>query len=133
MKGLDAGADDYLIKPFRLEELQARLRALHRRREGRCDPVLKAGNITLDPATKIVTKNGEGVNLGPKEFIILQILMEKKGRVLSKSQIEDSLYGWDMEIASNTVEVHIHGLRKKLGKDCIETIKYVGYRLNDVR
>lgn len=131
VKGLDTGADDYLIKPFKLEELTARLRAIKRRSEGRADPVLEAGNITLDPAAKKVTKGGENVNLGPKEFAILQTLMERKGKVLSKAQLEDGLYGWDAEVESNTVEVHIHGLRKKLGKEAIETVKYVGYRLNE--
>lgn len=130
VKSLDCGADDYLIKPFKLEELHARLRALRRRGQGHALPLLQARNITLDPATRKVSNDGESVNLGPKEFAILHILMEKKGRVLSKSQIEESLYGWDMEIESNTVEVHIHGLRKKLGKDAIETVKYVGYRLH---
>ncbi len=129
VQGLDAGADDYLVKPFKLDELLARLRAISRRHEGRASPVLKVGGVTLDPAYKIVTKNGEPVDLGAKEFIILQELMEKKGRVLSRSQIEDSLYGWDMEIESNTVEVHIHGLRKKLGKDFIKTLRSFGYKI----
>lgn len=129
VQGLDAGADDYLIKPFKLEELKARIRALHRRREGHVQPLFKAGDIELNPATKRVTKAGNEISLGPKEFTILQLLMEKPDEVLSKQAIEDSMYGWGMEIESNTIEVHVSKLRKKLGKDLIETIKYVGYRL----
>ena len=129
VKGLDAGADDYLVKPFKLDELLARLRALRRRSEGSAIPNLVVGDIVLNPASKTVTKNGIQVDLGPKEFVILQTLMEKKGKVVSKSQIEDSLYGWDMEIESNTVEVHIHGLRKKLGRGVIKTVRSFGYKI----
>lgn len=129
VKGLDAGADDYLIKPFKLEELLARLRALRRRAGGRASPVLEINGVTLDPSAQKVIKDGETINVGPKEFAILHTLMEKKDKVLSKAQLEDSLYGWDMEIESNTIEVHIHGLRKKLGKDFIETLRHVGYRI----
>ncbi|MDA0782844.1 MAG: response regulator [Rickettsiales bacterium] len=129
VQGLDAGADDYLIKPFKLDELKARIRALHRRREGIASPLLNVGDIELNPATKRVKKDGNDVPLGPKEFAILQLLMEKPDAVLSKQAIEDSMYGWGMEIESNTIEVHVSKLRKKLGKDIIETIKYVGYRL----
>lgn len=128
VKGLDTGADDYLIKPFKLDELKARIRALHRRREGRSQPLLKAGDIELNPATKKVTLKSKDIALGPKEFAILQLLMEKPGEVLSKQAIEDSMYGWGMEIESNTIEVHVSKLRKKLGKDVIETIKNMGYR-----
>lgn len=129
VKGLDAGADDYLIKPFKLEELLARLRALRRRASGRSEPTLTIGDVTLDPARQQVTRNAQAIKVSPKEFAILHSLMEKEGQVLSKSQLEESLYGWNMEVESNTIEVHIHGLRKKLGKHFIETIRNIGYRI----
>ncbi len=128
IRGLDAGADDYLIKPFKLEELKARIRALYRRREGRTHPILKVGRIELNPASKEVSIDGTLISLGSKEFVILQLLMDKPTEVISKQEIEDNIYGWGMEIESNTIEVHVYKLRKKLGKKTIETIKYVGYR-----
>ncbi|MCC2607519.1 response regulator [Planctobacterium marinum] len=127
IKGLDTGADDYLVKPFDLDELRARVRALQRRAMGRSTPVIEVANISMDPSRLKVSKDGENIKLGPREFAILRVLMENQGRILSKSQIEDKLYGWNMEIESNTIEVHMHGLRKKLGKSLITTIRNVGY------
>lgn len=130
VKGLDGGADDYLIKPFKLDELKARLRAIRRRNTGKATPMISAGGVSLNPASHEVLKDGVNINLGPKEFSILHVLLENVGKVISKKKLEDHLYSWDNEIESNTVEVHIHGLRRKLGKDFIETIKFVGYRVN---
>jgi len=129
IKGLDTGADDYLTKPFDLDELKARVRALHRRRDGHSNVQLVVGTIKLDISSRIVTVKDKPVHLGSKEFALLQILMENPGKVFSKQLLEDSLYGWGMEVESNTIEVHISKLRKKLGKATIETIKYVGYRI----
>ncbi|MCB9072271.1 MAG: response regulator [Bdellovibrionaceae bacterium] len=129
VKGLDAGADDYLIKPFKLEELLARIRALRRRSMGQANPILQVGDVILDPVATKVKKGEDNVNLGPKEFAILHTLMEKCGKIVTKEQLEEGLYGWDMEIESNTIEVHIHGLRKKLGKEFIETLRHFGYRV----
>lgn len=129
IKGLDSGADDYLIKPFDLDELLARIRALRRRASGRGSPLFKSGDIVIEPSTHKVTLADTSVKLGPKEFAILHALMEKPGRILSKAQIEDKLYGWNMETESNTIEVHIHGLRRKLGKDAIITVRHVGYKV----
>lgn len=128
VKGLDIGADDYLTKPFKLAELKARIRALNRRRKGNVIPLLKIGTIELNPASKKVTKSGKSVTMRSKEFAILKILMERSQDVVSKRTIEDNLYGWGMEIESNTVEVYVSKLRKKLGKKAIETIKNEGYR-----
>jgi len=125
--GLDTGADDYLVKPFDLDELSARLRALLRRRAGRATPVIENGLLTLDPASHEVRLAGNEISLSAREFGILHALMEAPGVPLSRSQLEDRLYGWQEEIGSNAVEVHIHALRRKLGSDWIRNVRGVGY------
>ncbi|HWZ63412.1 MAG TPA: response regulator [Steroidobacteraceae bacterium] len=127
--GLDAGADDYLVKPFDLDELAARIRALLRRKSGRAGPKLEHLGVTLDPATHRVTRGADDVALSPREFALLELLLERPGTILSRSQIEERLYGWGEEVESNAVEVHIHGLRRKLGAQFILTVRGVGYRV----
>jgi DNA-binding response OmpR family regulator len=125
--GLDAGADDYLVKPFSLDELAARMRALLRRDVAREDNALRNGDLTLDPSTRVVTRNGQDVEVSTREFALLAALLERPGTALSKTQLEERLYGWGEEVESNTVEVHVHNLRKKLGAEAIRTIRGVGY------
>ena len=125
--GLDSGADDFVIKPFELDEVCARLRALARRNEGRAAPTVEYQGIVLDPASHQVTFNNEKVELSQKEFEILSFLMSNIGKVVSRSRLEESLYSWDSDIESNTVEVHIHYLRKKLDPALIRTVRGVGY------
>ena len=125
--GLDAGADDYLVKPFSLEELAARIRALLRRDIAREDNVLRNGELALDTAARTVTKAAAQIDLSAREFALLAALLERPGNALSKAQLEEKLYGWGEEVESNTVEVHVHNLRKKLGADAIRTIRGVGY------
>ncbi|EJN09785.1 response regulator [Herbaspirillum sp. YR522] len=125
--GLDAGADDYLIKPFDLEELSARMRALLRRQSGRADSLVQVREVVLNPATHEVSVSGQAVNLSAREFALLRAFMDRPGVILSRAQLEEKLYGWDDSIESNAVEVHIHALRKKLGSDFIKNVRGVGY------
>ncbi|MBY0341930.1 MAG: response regulator transcription factor [Rhodocyclaceae bacterium] len=127
--GLDAGADDYLVKPVDIDELAARIRALSRRSAGRAAPLLIHGELQLDPAAHTVTLSGAEMDLSAREFSLLQLLLENTGRVLTRSQLEQSLYGWRDEPDSNALEVHIHHLRKKLGTDLIRTLRGVGYTI----
>jgi two-component system, OmpR family, response regulator QseB len=129
VQGLDAGADDYLVKPFDLDELAARIRALLRRKSGRTAPAIEHRGVILNPARHSVTRDGREVALSPKEFALLRLLMERPGTILSRARIEERLYGWGEEVESNAVEVHIHGLRRKLGADYILNVRGVGYRV----
>jgi len=127
--GLDSGADDYLVKPFDLDELCARLRALTRRYAGRSDPILSHGSLELNPAAHTVTQDGNPIALSSREFVLLLYLMENSGRVASRTRLEETLYGWDGEIESNSLEVFVHHLRKKIGNDIIKTVRGVGYMI----
>ena len=128
--GLDTGADDYLVKPFDLDELLARIRALLRRQHGRARPELVNGNLRLDPAARTVTLDREPVSLGRREFALLLILLENVGKVVPRGRIESSLYAWDEPVESNSLDVHIHNLRRKLGADRIRTVRGVGYTID---
>ncbi|PLR38538.1 two-component system response regulator QseB [Chimaeribacter coloradensis] len=129
--GLQAGADDYLCKPFALVEVAARLQALIRRRHGTLTPHLTHGAVAFDPAARSVTLAGEPVTLTPKELAVLELLLTHKGRVLARTLIQEKLYSWDEEVSSNAVEVHIHHLRRKLGNALIRTVHGVGYTLGE--
>ncbi|BAU73160.1 response regulator [Metapseudomonas furukawaii] len=125
--GLDAGADDYLVKPFDLNELKARLRALLRRSAGRPQVLIEHGDVVLDPASQQVSYRGNPVPLTPKEYQLLHELLSQPGKVLTRERLVQTLYGWDEEAESNTLEVHIHHLRKKLSSDLIRTVRGIGY------
>jgi len=125
--GLDAGADDYLVKPFELDELLARLRAVGRRLAGRTSTLLQVADLSLDPATREVTRAGRAVLLSAREFALLQALLERPGAILSRAQLEDRLYGWGEELESNAISVYMHQLRRKLGDDLLHTVRGVGY------
>lgn len=125
--GLDTGADDYLVKPADLDELAARLRALIRRRAGRMSPLLRCGDVELDPAARRVRQGGESVEISTREFDLLELLMRNAGKVVQRGELEATLYGRDAGEGSNAVEVHIHHLRRKLGADFIRTVRGAGY------
>jgi len=125
--GFELGADDYLTKPFDLDELAARLRAVQRRSVGRAEPVLEHGRLTLNPATREVFLGGAPISLSAREFAVLEALLEHPGRPMSRSRLEERLYGWSGQVESNAVEVHVHSLRRKLGAELIKTLRGVGY------
>lgn len=125
--GLDAGADDYIVKPFDLDEIAARMRSVLRRAGGRGDPVIRVGTISLDPVTHSVERQGEPIQLSAHEYAVLEALLQRPGAVLSRAQLEDRLYGWDSAVESNAIEVYVHSLRRKLGSDAIRTLRGVGY------
>ncbi|WP_225781593.1 response regulator transcription factor [Xenophilus sp. Marseille-Q4582] len=129
VQGLDLGADDYLVKPFDLEELSARVRAALRRGAAQATPELRHGEVTLDPAAKRVTLRGEAVAVTARELAVLQALMRRPGHILSRAQLEEALYGWGEEVESNAIEVHIYNLRRKLGSAFIRTVRNQGYGL----
>ena len=129
VKGLDCGADDYLVKPFDLDELFARIRALLRRKTGRTQTDLRSAGLILNPATHEALFHGQPLHFSAREFSLLQVLMATPGEVVSRSRLEEKLYGWNEEVESNTVEVYIHMLRKKLGTDFIKNVRGVGYKV----
>ncbi|MDR4305385.1 response regulator transcription factor [Chelatococcus sambhunathii] len=133
IEGLDAGGDDYLGKPFDLEELAARLRSIARRGAGRASATMEWRDLVVDPAARLVLLRGDRVDVSRREFAILTALMERPGTIRSRADLEERLYGWDGEVESNAVEVHIHHLRAKLGRRTIETVRGLGYRIGGER
>jgi two-component system response regulator QseB len=132
INGLDAGGDDYMTKPFDLDELSARVRALYRRRRDHRLAVLRHGPIQLEVAARRVTLAGEPVSLTPQQFALLRLLLENIGQILPRRRLEEALYGWNADIESNTIEVHIHFLRKKLGENLIRTVRGTGYVIDRI-
>lgn len=132
IEGLDAGADDYVLKPYELDELLARIRALLRRASGRAEPIYEHEGVVIDPSTREVTLDGKAVVLSAREWAVLEPLLARPGMVLSRKQLEDKLYSWKDEVSSNAVEVYIHGLRKKLGAELIRNVRGVGYMVPKV-
>jgi len=131
IKGLDGGADDYLVKPFELAELKARLRSLLRRRDGRASSEIVYGQLVLDPVMHTARLRDTAVAVTPREFALLRVLMQRPGAVLSRTQLEEHLYGWDESVQSNAIEFLIHGLRRKLGAAVIENVRGVGWRMGN--
>jgi DNA-binding response OmpR family regulator len=127
IKGLDAGADDYVIKPFNIDELAARMRSALRRSAGHAEPEMEILGVRINPATKEVSRNGQPVTLSSREYAIIEALMLRPGAILSRAQLEERMYGWKEEIESNAVEVYIHNIRRKLGSEFIQNIRGVGY------
>ena len=130
IKGLDSGADDYLVKPFFMEELHARIRAVIRRNNGIAEAILSNSYLELNPSTSEVKREDQIFKLSAREFALLQLLMLKPGTIFSRRKLEESIYGWNEEVASNAIEFIIHGLRKKLGKEAIKNVRGVGWMVN---
>jgi DNA-binding response OmpR family regulator len=129
IEGLDLGADDFLVKPFELTELKARIRAVSRRHAGRIEPQLKTSVLSLDPAARSVVRDGRSIQLTAREFALLQALMQRPGALLSRAQLESRIYSWSEAVDSNAVEFLLHGLRQKIGADQIENVRGVGWRI----